>query len=76
MNEIKITPKDSETIQMGQLYTYGKDIYIVAKKDKEPVGCLISLQSGNVYTNSRSVEDCLKNEPFKRFIGTFSITAG
>ena len=58
---------------MGQIYQYGDDFYIVAKKESNPKGCLINLQTGNLW-NDESPEKIIANNPdFVLFRGTIQI---
>lgn len=61
-------------IEMGQIYQFRDDFYVVAKKDNNPEGCLINLQTGNLWSDESPEETITNNSDFVLFIGTIQIT--
>ena len=73
MNIIRIEEKASTpSIKMGQLYTYGDNVYIVAKKNENPEGCLINLANGNLWSEE-PIHITLKDLEWKLFKGSVTI---
>lgn len=71
---IKTNPTES-SVHMGQIYQYDGDFYIVARKNDDFTGCLISLSGGNIWSNEESAsETILNNANFVLFKGTLQIS--
>lgn len=78
MNNITVikTNQTKSTVFGGQIYQYDGDFYIVARKNDDFTGCLISLSTGNIWSNEESAsETILNNANFVLFKGTLQITA-
>lgn len=63
-----------DPIEMGQIYQYGDNLYIVAKKDNNPNGCLINMTTGNLWSHESPEKTIANNYDFVLFRGTIQIT--